>query len=81
MTHADTDRSAMGRALELAREAGHTGEVPVGAVVIDETGSGAAVAQVAEATQMAASTLRAPPPLALQPGHAGPGTSRDTPSW
>ncbi|HBU43475.1 MAG TPA: tRNA-specific adenosine deaminase, partial [Microbacterium sp.] len=32
MTHADTDRSAMGRALELAREAGHTGEVPVGAV-------------------------------------------------
>ena len=39
MTHADTDRSAMGRALELAREAGHTGEVPVGAVVIDETGA------------------------------------------
>ncbi|MCC4267349.1 nucleoside deaminase [Microbacterium schleiferi] len=29
----------MGRALELAREAGHTGEVPVGAVVIDETGA------------------------------------------
>ena len=39
MTHAVTDRSAMGRALELAREAGHTGEVPVGAVVIDETGA------------------------------------------
>jgi tRNA(adenine34) deaminase len=39
VTHADTDRSAMGRALELAREAGHTGEVPVGAVVIDETGA------------------------------------------
>ena len=39
MTHADTDRSAMGRALELAREAGHTGEGPVGAVVIDETGA------------------------------------------
>ncbi len=39
MTHADTDRFAMGRALELAREAGHTGEVPVGAVVIDETGA------------------------------------------
>ena len=39
MTHADTDRSAMGRALELAREAAHTGEVPVGAVVIDETGA------------------------------------------
>lgn len=39
MTHADTDRSAMGRALELAWEAGHTGEVPVGAVVIDETGA------------------------------------------
>lgn len=39
MTHADTDRSAMGRALELARDAGGAGEVPVGAVVLDETGA------------------------------------------
>ncbi|GAA2950934.1 nucleoside deaminase [Microbacterium schleiferi] len=38
MTHADTDRTAMGRALELARDAGGAGEVPVGAVVLDETG-------------------------------------------
>lgn len=39
MTHADTDLSAMGRALELARDAGGAGEVPVGAVVLDETGA------------------------------------------
>ena len=33
MTHADTDRTAMGRALERARDAGGAGEVPVGAVI------------------------------------------------
>lgn len=39
MTHADSDRAAMSRALELAREAGATGEVPVGALIIDEVGA------------------------------------------
>lgn len=39
MTHADADRAGMSRALELAREAGGAGEVPVGAVVLDETGA------------------------------------------
>jgi len=38
VTHADTDRAGMSRALELAQEAGAAGEVPVGAVVLDETG-------------------------------------------
>lgn len=38
MTHADADRAAMGRALELARDAAAAGEVPVGAVVTDTAG-------------------------------------------
>lgn len=38
MTHADADRAAMGRALELARDAAAAGEVPVGAVVTDAAG-------------------------------------------
>jgi len=39
VTHADTDRLAMSRALQLAQEAGAAGEVPVGAVILDETGA------------------------------------------
>lgn len=39
MTHAPSDREAMSRALELARDAASAGEVPVGAVVMDAAGS------------------------------------------
>jgi tRNA(adenine34) deaminase len=38
MTVEETDERWMGRALELAAEAERAGEVPVGAVIIDESG-------------------------------------------
>ena len=52
MTPSAVDRTAMARALALAAEAAESGEVPVGAVVIDAAGAIVAVVALTAAGQV-----------------------------